>query len=144
MKKTIGILILAVILVFSLTSCGGGGGGSGLSSLINKVTGKDDKASKDNFAGRNFTDNHMWGDSNTTETIFYFGAEGSGTVNVILESGTQQACTYNKPTGTSNVNLIIKNAAGTEIFNQTCNFGDSGSFTTKKKSSNDIITFNKF
>ncbi len=143
MKKTIGILILAVILVFSLTSCGGGGGGSGISGLINKITGTNDKANKDNFAGRNFTDNNMWGD-NGSHTMFYFGAAGTGTVNVILEGAASQACTYNKPTGTSNVNLIIKNAAGTEIFNQSCNFGDNDSFTTKKKSSNDIITFNKF
>ena len=141
MKKTIGILLLAAFVALSFTACSGSGGGS---SFINKITGKDDKASKDNFAGRNFTDNNMWGDSGTTQTMFYFGAEGTGTVRVILEGAPEQACTYNKPTGTSNVNLIIKNAGGTEIFNQSCNFGDSGSFTTKKKSSNDIITFKKF
>ncbi len=141
MKKTIGILILAVILVFSLTSCGGGGGGSGLSSLINKVTGKTDNSNKDNFAGKNFTDNGMW---STGETMFYFGAEGTGTVNVRLEGGAQQACTYNKPVGNSNVTLEIKDAGGTVIFNQSCTFGDSGSFQTKKKTDNTTITFNKF
>ena len=46
MKKTIGILLLAAFVAFSFTSCGGGGGGSGLSSLINKVTGRNDNASK--------------------------------------------------------------------------------------------------
>ena len=141
MKKTIGIILLAVFLALTFTACGGGGGGS---NAISNLFNKNNNANKDNFAGRNFTDNKMWGDGGTTETMFYFGAEGTGTVRVILEGGAEQACTYNKPTGTSNVNLIIKNAAGTEIFNQSCNFGDSGSFTTKKKSSNDTITFNKF
>ncbi|MBR3812882.1 MAG: hypothetical protein IKK38_03310 [Spirochaetaceae bacterium] len=142
MKKTIGILILAVILVFSLTSCGGSGGGSGISSVINKITGKDDKANKDNFAGKNFTDNGMW---STGQTMFLFGAEGSGTVTVYLEgSSTGQPCTYNKPVGNSNVNLIIKNASNTEIFNQSCTFGDNGSFQTKKKTDNTTITFNKY
>ncbi|MBR4825571.1 MAG: hypothetical protein IKZ86_12315 [Spirochaetaceae bacterium] len=53
MKKTIGILLLAVILVFSLTSCSGGGGGSsGISGVINKITGKSNITYS--FANSNF------------------------------------------------------------------------------------------
>lgn len=53
MKKAIGILLLAVILVFSLTSCGGGGGGgSGISGVIDKITGK--KNVTYSFANSNF------------------------------------------------------------------------------------------
>ena len=54
MKKTIGILLLAAVLVFSLTSCGGGGGGSsGISGVINKITGKSNSITY-SFANSNF------------------------------------------------------------------------------------------
>ncbi len=53
MKKTIGILLLAVILVFSLTSCGGGGGGgNAITNAINKITGKSNLTYS--FANTNF------------------------------------------------------------------------------------------
>ena len=144
MKKTIGILLLAVILVFSLTSCGGGGGGSGLSSLISKVTGNtsSDKANKDNFAGKKFNGN-AWGSTGPTQ--FEFGAAGTGTVNVWLEGVNKGACTYNKPTGLSNVTLEIKDSSGTVIFNQVVNFdNEAHSFNTTKKNSTDPVTFDLY
>lgn len=132
MKKTIGILLLAVILVFSLTSCGGSGGGSGISSVINKITGKNDKADKDNFAGKTFGDNGgPWG---TGYTQFAFGADGTGTVTVTLEGDSKGACTYNKPKGLTNVTLEIKDSGGAVLFNQVVNFdNEAHSFNTPKK-----------
>ncbi len=144
MKKTIGILILAVILVFSLTSCGGGGGGSGISGIINKITGNTsgDKANKDNFAGKTFGDSSQWGSGYTQ---FAFGAEGSGTVTVTLEGVDKGACTYNKPTGLSNVNLVIKDSSNNEIFNRTVNFdNEAHSFNTTKKDGSGNVTFSIF
>ncbi|MBO4729389.1 MAG: hypothetical protein J5631_13270 [Spirochaetaceae bacterium] len=52
MKKTIGILLLAVILVFSLTSCSGSGGGNAITNAINKITGKSNLTYS--FANTNF------------------------------------------------------------------------------------------
>lgn len=145
MKKTIGILLLAVILVFSLTSCGGGGGGSGLSSLINKVTGKNDNASKNNFAGRNFGDYGVWAGDASKPTRFLFGAGDANTVTVTLEGVDKGACTYNKPTGLSNVNLVIKDASNAEIVNWTVNFADDGhSFNVTKKSGSGTATFSMY
>ena len=146
MKKTIGILILAVILVFSLTSCGGGGGGSGLSSLINKVTGKNDNASKNNFAGRNFGDHGIWaGGNDAVATLLQFGTGDSNAVTVTLEGVSKGACTYNKPTGLSNVNLVIKDASQAEIVNWTVNFADDGhSFNVTKKSGSGTATFSMY
>ncbi len=143
MKKTIGILILAVILVFSLTSCGGGGGGSGISGLINKVTGNtNDKASKDNFAGKNFGCN-VWSTSGPTN--FEFGAAGTGTVNVTLAGQNKGACTYNKPTGLSNVNLVIKDSSNNEIFNRTVNFdNEAHSFNCQNEANNLTVPFSKY
>ena len=143
MKKTIGILLLAVILVFSLTSCGGGGGGSGLSSLISKVTGNsNNNASKNNFAGRNFGDYGAWAGDNAKPTRFQFGAGDANTVTVTLEGVDKGSCTYNKPTGLSNVNLVIKDSSNTEIVNWTVNFADDGhSFNVTKKSGSGTATF---
>ncbi len=141
MKKTIGILILAVILVFSLTSCGGGGGGSGISGLINKVTGKSDKADKDNFAGKRFGDTGgPWGSGFTG---FEFGADG--TVTVTLEGTSKGACTYNKPKGLSNVTLEIKDSGGAVLFNQVVNFdNEAHSFNTAKKGGSGNASFSLY
>ena len=143
MKKTIGILILAVILVFSLTSCGGGGGGSGISSIINKVTGKSDKADKDNFAGKRFGDTGgPWGSGFTG---FEFGADGTGTVTVTLEGVSKGACTYNKPKGLSNVTLEIKDSGGAVLFNQVVNFdNEAHSFNTAKKGGSGNASFSLY
>lgn len=133
MKKTITILLLAVFVAFSFTACGGGGGGgSGISGIINTITGKDDKSTKDNFAGKTFGDNSgRWGSGYTQ---FAFGAAGTGTVNVHLEGSDKGACTYNKPTGLTNVTLEIKDSGGTVIFNQVVNFdNEAHSFNTPKK-----------
>ena len=145
MKKTIGILLLAVILVFSLTSCGGGGGGSsGISGIINKITGNtsSDKANKDNFAGKKFGCNN-WGSAPGTN--FEFGADGTGTVTVWIEGVSKGACTYNKPTGTSNVNLIIKDSSNNEIFNRACDFdNEAHSFNCQNKDNNLRVTFSLY
>lgn len=138
MKKTIGILLLAAFVALSFTSCGGSGGGSGISSVINKITGKNDKADKDNFAGKSFGDSNMWGGS--AITLFVFGADGTGTVT--LEGVSKGACTYNKPKGLSNVTLEIKDSGGTVIFNQVVNFdNEAHSFNTQNKAKNNTITF---
>ena len=138
MKKTITILLLAVFVAFSFTACGGGGGGgSGISGIINTITGKDDKSTKDNFAGKRFGCN-VWGSGATN---FEFGAEGTGTVNVTLEGSDKGACTYNQPKGLSNVTLTI--TKGTEtLFSQVVNFdNEAHSFNTHKKNSTDPVTF---
>ncbi|MBR6214837.1 MAG: hypothetical protein IKQ84_00305 [Spirochaetaceae bacterium] len=143
MKKTIGILILAVILVFSLTSCGGGGGGSNaITDAINKITGKNNNASKNNFAGRTFGDFGMWAGDASKATIFQFGASDTNTVTVQLEGVNKGSCTYNKPTGLSNVNLIIKDSSNTEIVNWTVDFADDGhSFNLMNKANTQRVTF---
>lgn len=143
MKKTIGILLLAAFVAFSFTSCGGGGGGgSGISGIINKITGNNnDKASKDNFAGKKFNCN-VWGNGVTN---LEFGAAGTGTVNVWLEGVDKGACTYNKPTGLSNVNLIIKDSSNNEIFNRVCDFdNEAHSFNCQNKANNLRVTFNPY
>ena len=146
MKKTIGILLLAVILVFSLTSCGGGGGGgSGISGVISKITGNTngDKANKDNFAGKRFGDQGVWAGDASKATNFIFGTDG--TVTVDLEGVSKGSCTYNKPTGLSNVTLEIKDSGGTVIFNQVVNFdNEAHSFNTHNKANSATITFNLF
>lgn len=145
MKKTIAILLIASFLAFSLTSCSGSGGGSGISGLINSITGNNnDKANKDNFAGKNFGDGGpIWGSGGATN--FLFGASGTGTVTVSLEGVDKGACTYNKPTGLSNVTLEIKDSGGTVIFNQVVNFdNEAHSFNTSNKAGNATITFNMF
>ena len=140
MKKTITILLLAVFVAFSFTACGGGGGGGcGISGIINTITGKEDKSTKDNFAGKSFGDSSMWGGS--AVTMFVFGADGTGTVNVTLEGVDKGACTYNKPKGLSNVTLTITKGSET-LFNQVVNFdNEAHSFNTKKKNSNDNAVF---
>jgi len=143
MKKTIGILLLAAFVAFSFTSCGGGGGGSGISDIINKVTGNtNDKASKDNFAGKRLgCDN--WGDAPGTN--FEFGAAGTGTVTVMIEGVPKGNCTYNKPTGLSNVNLVIKDSSNNEIFNRTGSFGsDAHSFDCPNKANNQTVRFDLY
>ena len=144
MKKTIGIL-LAVILVFSLTSCGGGGGGgSGISGIIGRITGNtsNNNASKNNFAGRNFGDYGAWAGDDTKPTRFQFGAGDANTVTVTLEGVDKGSCTYNKPTGLSNVNLVIKDSSNTEIVNWTVNFAEDGhSFNVTKKAGSGTATF---
>lgn len=145
MKKTIGILLLAAFVAFSFTSCGGSGGGSGISSVINKITGKNDNASKNNFAGRNFGDYGMWVDDSTKPTMFQFGSGDSNAVTVTLEGVSKGACTYNKPTGLSNVNLVIKDSTNAEIVNWTVNFADDGhSFNVTKKSGSGTATFSMY
>ena len=140
MKKTITILLLAAFVAFSFTACGGGGGGSGISDIINKVTGNtNDKASKDNFAGKGFGDSNMWGGS--AVTMFVFGADGTGTVNVTLEGDDKGACTYNKPKGLSNVTLTITKGSET-LFNQVVNFdNEAHSFNTHNKANNGPAVF---
>lgn len=145
MKKTIGILLLAAFVALSFTSCGGSGGGSGISSVINKITGKNDNASKNNFAGRNFGDYGMWVDDSTKPTMFLFGGSDSNAVTVTLEGVSKGACTYNKPTGLSNVNLVIKDSTNAEIVNWTVNFADDGhSFNVTKKSGSGTATFSMY
>ena len=136
MKKTIGIILLAVFLALTFTACGGGGGGgSSISNLFNK----NDKASKDNFAGKGFGDSKMWA-GNGKVTMFVFGTDG--TVTVTLEDVSKGVCTYNKPTGLSNVTLEIKDSGGTVIFNQVVNFdNEAHSFNTHNKANNATITF---
>ena len=145
MKKTIGILLLAVILVFSLTSCGGGGGGgSGISGIISKITGNTsgDKANKDNFAGKRFGCD-AWSTSGATN--FEFGAAGTGTVTVTLAGQSKGACTYNKPTGLSNVNLVIKDSSNNEIFNRTVNFdNEAHSFNCQNEANNLTVPFSLY
>lgn len=140
MKKTIGILLLAAFVALSFTACSGGGGGG--SSFINKITGKDDKASKDNFAGKKLgCDN--WGDAPGTN--FEFGAAGTGTVTVWIEGVPKGNCTYNKPTGLSNVNLVIKDSSNNEIFNRTGSFdNEAHSFNCPNKANNLTVTFSLY
>ena len=125
MKKTIGILLLAVILVFSLTSCSGGGGGSsGISGVIDKITGKSNITYS--FANKNFgyktnneNEKHFKFTSSTNVTyITGVGASAvtktgtytdvstkSGTLNITFTDGTTLSKAYeftddgNKVTG---------------------------------------------
>lgn len=139
MKSICKVLALCLCfgLVISMCSCSGGGGGGGLSSLLGN---KDDKATKDNFAGKQFGDNGMWDGSNAT--IFIFGNDG--TVKVKLAGGAEKSCTYNKPTGLKGVTLEIKDG-GSVIFNQSVDFDDAAhSFNTKNKAGNATITFSVF
>ena len=143
MKKTITILLLAVFVAFSFTACGGGGGGGGISDIINKVTGNtNDKASKDNFAGKRFGCD-AWSTSGATN--FEFGAAGTGTVTVTLAGQNKGACTYNKPTGLSNVNLVIKDSSNNEIFNRTVNFdNEAHSFNTANEANTAQVPFSMY
>ena len=143
MKKTITILLLAVFVAFSFTACGGGGGGGGISDIINKVTGNtNDKASKDNFAGKRFGCD-AWSTSGATN--FEFGAAGTGTVTVTLAGQSKGACTYNKPTGLSNVNLVIKDSSNNEIFNRTVNFdNEAHSFNCQNEANNLTVPFSLY
>ena len=139
MKKTIGVILLAVFLALTFTACGGGGGGSSISNLFNK----NDKASKDNFAGKRFGDQGVWAGDASKATNFIFGTDG--TVTVDLEGVSKGSCTYNKPTGLSNVTLEIKDSGGTVIFNQVVNFdNEAHSFNTHNKANSATITFNLF
>lgn len=141
MKKTIGVILLAVFLALTFTACGGGGGGSSISNLFNKGN---DKASKDNFAGKKFGDGGVWaGGGSTTATNFEFGTDG--TVTVTLGGASKGVCTYNKPTGLSNVNLVIKDSGNTEIVNWTVNFdSEAHSFNVSNSAGTAIITFNLY
>lgn len=143
MKKTISILLAAAFLAFTLTSCSGSGGGSGISGLINSITGNNnDKANKDNFAGKNFGCN-AWSTSGATN--FEFGAAGTGTVTVTLAGQNKGACTYNKPTGLSNVNLVIKDSSNNEIFNRTVNFdNEAHSFNCPNEANNLTVPFSMY
>ena len=143
MKKTITILLLAVFVAFSFTDCGGGGGGGGISGIINTITGKDDKSTKDNFAGKRFGDSGgPWGSGFTG---FEFGADGTGTVTVTLEGTSKGACTYNKPKGLSNVTLEIKDSGGAVLFNQVVNFdNEAHSFNTAKKGGSGNASFSLY
>lgn len=119
MKKTIAILLIASFLAFSLTSCGGSGGGSGISGVIDKITGK--KTIDYSFANKNFG----YGNGTPGEILFLFTSDTAVTHKY---GGSNHVGTYTAEkakTGT----LTITYTDGT-TYSKPFSFGDDGNKVT--------------
>ena len=130
MKKTIGILLLAAVLAFSLTSCGGGGGGGGniITDALNKITGKSNITY--GFANKNFG----FQSGNANEEHFLFTSSTNVTYKVGVNPQVTRQGTYTDvTTKTGTLTITFSDGQTPATISRTYEFTDDGNKVTGVK-----------